>query len=323
MHPKRPEASSLPTEQIGIPRLDRFAAEIARLYEKGSLVSIDKLSRIPPLDAPLDPSWFGDASETQQGSVTRRVSMRVSIIDEKTLEGIEKRRQALRRLLNRFSFGLADNMRWMPHAARRLFEAELDRVNSEGQKIIADLFKGDVNAFVEAKKSALVTDINAMYQQDGRTGQVGENVIGRVVKSLLERLSKAQVANLMPKLTYAHIAFSVTDNAWASPWGQAYSLLSDVAMFPRKALTDSFFFRGLKVRDDDLIQAMNVADDHILRGDAPTRGIKDRCRAELDILARVERSSIDVRAKCELVWSLLRGDGAEAVATGLAEREKA
>jgi hypothetical protein len=43
------------------------------LYEAGALVSIDKLSRIPPLDAPLDPSLFGDASALQRGNVTRKV----------------------------------------------------------------------------------------------------------------------------------------------------------------------------------------------------------------------------------------------------------
>jgi hypothetical protein len=41
------------------------------------------------------------------------------------------------------------------------------------------------------------------------------------------------------------ISFSRTDNAMVSPWGQAFSLLADIAVFPRKALTDSFFFRGL------------------------------------------------------------------------------
>jgi hypothetical protein len=81
------------------------------LSDKGVLVSIDKLSRIPPLDAPLNPSLFGDTSELHKGNVTRKVSMRVSIIDEKTLKEIEKRRRGLRILLTKFTFGLADNIR--------------------------------------------------------------------------------------------------------------------------------------------------------------------------------------------------------------------
>jgi hypothetical protein len=138
-----------PTEEIGIQKLDAVAEQIARLYDKGALVSIDKLSRVPPLDAPLNPSLFGDSSELHKGGVTRKVSMRVSIIDEQTLKEIEKRRQALRTLLTKFSYGLADNMRWMPAAARELFESELKRINEEGQKVISDLLGGDVGAFID------------------------------------------------------------------------------------------------------------------------------------------------------------------------------
>ncbi|MGH7340545.1 MAG: hypothetical protein ACREKH_08660, partial [Candidatus Rokuibacteriota bacterium] len=45
-----------PTEALGLLALDDFAGAVARLYQKGSLVSIDKLSRVPPLNAPLNPS---------------------------------------------------------------------------------------------------------------------------------------------------------------------------------------------------------------------------------------------------------------------------
>ncbi len=296
-----------PTEEGGIKKLDPLAEFVARLYEKGSLISIDKLSRIPPLDAPLDPSVFGDASELQRGNVTRKVSMRVSIIDDKTLKEIDKRRQGLRTLLTKFTFGLADNMRWMPDTACTLFEAELKRINEEGQKIISTLLEGGVEKFIDAKKPALIKDINAMYAELGRPGQVTEDVITKAIESLKDRLEKTQSANFMPKLSFSAVRFERTDNAMASPWGQAYSLLSDIANFPRKALTDSFFFRGLKVKEDDLIEAMNVADDSLCR-DLRTRGIKDRCRAELDLLSRIEKEPLESRKRCELVRKILAGE---------------
>ena len=81
------EPVASPTEALGLSKPDPLADRVARLYAKGLLVSVDKLTRIPPLDAPLDPSIFGDPSEMQRGNVTRKVSMRVSVIDEKTLEG--------------------------------------------------------------------------------------------------------------------------------------------------------------------------------------------------------------------------------------------
>src|SRR5258708_22336002 len=231
-----------PTEELSLKKLDQLAESVARIYEKGSLVSIDKLSRIPPLDAPLDPSLFGDEAELQRGSVTRKISMRVSIIDEKTLKGINKRRQSLRALLNRFTFGLADNIRWMPAAGRNLFESEVKRVDEEGSKLIGDLLKGGVDEFIKDKRGALTKDINDMYKQLGRSGQVTDKVIDRVVQTFKDRLTKAHTSTFLPTLSYSELSFTSRENAYSSPWGQAFSLLADITAFPRKALTSSFFF---------------------------------------------------------------------------------
>ena len=301
-----------PTEELGLAKLDQLAERMARLYDKGALVSIDKLSRIPPLDAPLNPSLFGDTSELHKGNITRKVSMRVSIIDEKTLKEIDKRRQGLRILLTKFTFGLADNIRWMPIAARKLFESEITRINEEGQKLILDLLGGDIDAFIDDKRDALVADINAMHAELGRSGKVTDRVIDEVVKDLKDRLRKVQSVSFMPKLSYSVVSFSRTDNAMVSPWGQAFSLLADVAAFPRKALTDSFFLRGLKVPEDDLIEAMNVTDDALLRN-LQTRGIKDRCKAELKLLTRIEKAPMESRDRCELVWRILSDNSIDSI----------
>lgn len=308
-----------PTEEIGIPKLDPLAERIARLYEKGHLVSIDKLTRIPPLDAPLDPSLFGDVPEFHKGNITRKVSMRVSIIDESTLKEIENRRHGLRTLLTKFTFGLADNMRWMPVTARKLFESEFQRISEEGQNLISNLLKGDIDQFVKAKRQMVAADINGMYTELGKPGQVTDDIVDKVVESLKNRLDKARSADFLPKLSYSGISFPCAENAVASPWGQASSLLIDIATFPRKALTDSFFFRGLKVDDDDLIEAMNVAEDALCR-DLGTRGIKDRCRMELDLLSRIVKASMEARNRCELVWQILAGVPLKEIEMGLAEK---
>jgi hypothetical protein len=309
-----------PTEELGLAKLDHLAEQMARLYDKGALVSIDKLSRIPPLDAPLNPRLFGDASEIHKGNVTRKVRMRVSIIDEKTLKEIDKRRQGLRILLTKFTFGLADNIRWMPITARKLFESEVNRVNEEGQKLISDLLGGDVDAFIDAKRDALVADINGMHAELGRSGKVTDSVVNEVVKDLKDRLRKVQSVRFMPKLSYSVVSFSRTDNAMVSPWGQAFSLLADVVAFSRKALTNSFFLRGLKVPEDDLIEAMNVADDALLRNPR-ARGIKDRCKAELNLLTRIEKAPMESRDRCELVWRILSDNSIEAIDETLKKKE--
>jgi hypothetical protein len=119
----------------------------------------------------------------------------------------------------------------------------------------------------------------------------------------------------MPKLSYSVVSFSRTDNAMVSPWGQAFSLLADVAAFPRKALTNS-----LNVPEDDLIEAMNVADDALLRN-LRARGIKDRCKAELNLLTRIEKAPMESRDRCELVWRILSDDSIEAVDETLKKKE--
>jgi hypothetical protein len=223
-------------------------------------------------------------------------------------------------LLTKFSFGLADNIRWMPITARKLFESEVNRVNKEGHKLISDLLGGDIDAFIDAKRAALVADINGMHAELGRSGKVGDDVITKVVTEIKDRLQKAQSVSFMPKLSYSVLSFSRTDNAMVSPWGQAFSLLADVAAFPRKALTDSFFLRGLKVPEDDLIEAMNVADDALLRN-LQARGIKDRCKAELNLLTRIEKAPMKSRDRCELVWRVLSDNSIETIDETLNEKE--
>lgn len=311
-----------PTGALGLAKLDPLAEQVVRIYSKGAMVSIDKLSRIPPLDAPISPSLFGDVSELQRGNVIRQVRMRASIIDAKTIKSIDKRRHALRELLTKFSFGLADNMRWMPEAARELFESELKCSNEEGQKLIADLLQGDVDAFIKSRRATLVNDLNAMYVALGKSGEVTDDVIARVGDSLKDRLRKAQSADFMPKLSYSVVGFLRTNNSLVSPWGQAFSLLADIAAFPRRVLTDSFFLRGVKVREDDLIEAMNVADDALCR-DLRVRGIKDRCKAELDLLARIKKAPMEARDRCDFVWGILSGEPTIGIDEALRKKEVA
>ena len=139
-------------------------------------------------------------------------------------------------------------------------------------------------------------------------------------ESLKERLGKAKSANFMPTLSYSTISFAGADTAMASPWGQAYSLLSDVAKFPRKALTDSFFFRGLKVSKKDLINAMNVANDALCRSPG-TFDTEDRCKEELDLLAKIEKTPLESKARCELVCMILDGSPFEQIDEELKTKE--
>lgn len=189
-------------------------------------------------------------------------------------------------------------------------------MNTEGQKLISDLICGDVDAFLKTKQQTLIADLNAMFSELGRPGHVTPEVVAKVTESLKVRLQKAQSTHFIPKLTYSSITFSSTDNDFASPWGQAYSLLSDVALFPRKAHTDSFFFRGLKTPKKVLLESMNVANDTLLRESGGFE-IEGRCATELDLLSKIEKAPIESKARCKLVSQIIDGMPLSLIEEGL------
>ena len=177
-------------------------------------------------------------------------------------------------------------MRWMPDAARALFEAELDRTNKEGQKLIfrPDLWRCRRIPQSEARNTGSSISMRCIAQL-GRPGQVTRNVIAKVLESLKDRLEKAQSTNFMPKLSYSSITFTSTDNAFASPWGQAYSLLSDAGCLPTQGPDRQLLLSRAEDFQESASEAMNVADDALLR-DSGTLELEDRCKTELDILSR-------------------------------------
>jgi F0F1-type ATP synthase assembly protein I len=60
------------------------------------------------------------------------------------------------------------------------------------------------------------------------------------------------------------------------------------------------------VAEEDLIKVMNVADDALCR-DLAARGIKDRCKAELTLLSKIEKASMEAKQRCDLVLQILVG----------------
>ena len=55
---------------------------------------------------------------------------------------------------------MADNLRWMPLAARDLFESEVTRINNEGLTLISNLLKGDIDAYLKGRRDSLIANIN-------------------------------------------------------------------------------------------------------------------------------------------------------------------
>ena len=157
-----------------------------------------------------------------------------------------------------------------------------------------------------------------MYEAYHPGGKIPETAVGNILDELKARLGKTRGEALIPKVAYSPVAFSVgKDTAWSSPWGQAFQLLKGVAEFPREAMTSRFFWQGVRADEDELIQAMNVAGDHLVV-EYGSRKAKQRAEHELAIIKQLESSQADVRERCAALWALVTA-GDDSVARELLE----
>lgn len=303
-----------PTADLGFAKMDPMAMWIADLYPEGQIVSIDKTSRIPPVDVPVNPSAFGDSADMTRGDVSRKVSMRASVIKEADLKEIEKHRSMVRTILNRLSFSLSDGLRWVPDAVRDLLTTELENADSAGRAALLKAMGGekslDINAFVESRKPDLAQSLKEMAAALGTPNADISRVLEDTVSEAKTRLERAKGGSLLPTLSWTRISFSADEDAHASPWGQAATFLLAIVRFPREAMTNGFFMRGLSCNIFDLIEAMNVANDDICK-DLRAKNLSTRCRQELDLIQRVADKVSDPKVRCRLLRLILDGKAAE------------
>lgn len=309
-----------PAKSVGLEEPDPLTLELAAIYERGHLVSIDKLSRVPPLDAPINVRQLGDAAELQAGGVRRTVRSHVSIFAKADLDAFEKCRRSVRETLNRFTFALADGMRWMPHTARTLFESEIEQLEQRGEQLVGTMIQGDVDKFLASKRDQVAKDVSDMLAQLGRPTQVPDALLNDVMGKLGDRLRKSHEASFRPTLTYTPIAFSGRSGSSSDPWGQASTLLCDIVSRPREAVTSAFFFRGFTVPKSKYIEAMDIAEDTIV----PVLGsfeATDRAELELALIAKLRKAGLEPRQRCEFAWRILRNERVESIEAEIETKE--
>lgn len=301
------------TEAIGVPKLDPLSDYVARVFELGALVSVDKLSRIPPLEAPVKPEWFGVDSFRQTGMVKAQTSIKVAPFDEATLKKIDRLRRVSGELLPRYSFALADGVRWMPKQAIPFFEAELTAANADVKNLLGQTMGNDIQAFLMSQRERIRNDAQRMYEAYHPGGKIPDNAVANILDELKARLDKTKADKLIPKVAYSPVAFNPSQKSeWSSPWGQAFALLKGIAEFPREAMTNRFFWQGIRTDEDALIQAMNVAGDHLVE-EYGGRKAKQRAELELNLIKQLEDSPGDAQAKCRALWALITTGNKDAV----------
>ena len=146
-------------KELNIAPPDPLKSRVASLLGQGEIVTIDKNSRTPPMELPLR---FGDEGETV-GSISRTSSYRIKIFDDLASKELEKRRNGVADLIQRFTYPLADGMRWIPKKAQPLLERERTRLEKEASDLIQGLVGGSATEFAKARRDAIAHDLDSMY----------------------------------------------------------------------------------------------------------------------------------------------------------------
>lgn len=293
-------------QELKIPKSDPILQPLVQLFERGDLVTIDKGSRIPPLELPIKAEWFGIPSFREVGVVSREVRYKISVLDEKTSKQLDARRKGTSELREKFSFPLADGSRWMPHRAKPLFEAELKRQEEEGKKLLGSIVSGSPEEWVQRKRDLVTRDANRQYEEFHPGKSMHSGTIDEILNALTERFRKATSGNFLPRVGYVRTGFRPSgDSDHVSDWATARTLLRAIAEYPRAALKSrAYFLRGLKVTEKDLLQAMNVAEDCLVAEWFQPDSL-EIAQAELDVLGQIDESERSDRDKCALILDLL------------------
>ena len=295
-------------KETGIRKPDPLVPIISQLFQKGFHATLDKASRIPPLDVPINAQFFGIDKVRQRGVISRRVGYNISILDDKVNKELEKYRKVASDLLPKFTFALADGNRWMPLAAKALYKSELQKAEEGGSAALRAVLGGNTKAFVAGKREVVAKDAQQHYQEFNPGQQIPEEYIGKILEALESRFDKALTGKFVPELSEVGTTFRAPREGDSDAnWAVARRLLVSVAEYPRKAIKDyDYFFRGLKVEPEELLDAMNVLDDQItLR--ASDRRAEQIAKDELDCLEAIEDSELNDRDKCAEIVALLHG----------------
>src|ERR1051325_5272413 len=302
---KRQQAIAHIRTEMRIPVPDQLQERIARLMAKGQVVTIDQNSRTPPLELPL--SKYLRLQEFRTERIFVKSSAGLRIFDEKESKELERLRRGLADLINRLTYPLAEGVRWIPIASQPLLARERARLDEEAKGRLGALVKGDVAGFVKSRRSQIESEANEVYAKFNPNERLPPGTVNLLLRDLEDRLVKATGENFLPKVSYATQRFSVgADSQHVAQWAPARTLLGAVAEYARKAVNETGHLRGYEIPEEDLLPAMNVCDDHILRArrDSNLRNVAKR---ELGLLEGILTGESDDRTKCEKILELIKG----------------
>lgn len=310
--------------------LDALAEKFQEIYAAGSLVSVNELTRIKPLEIPVKAALLGQSSVKTVGALTQKQSFTLMIFDEHICKEIDKCRK-IADLVEVLTFPLSLGNRWLPNAAKPLLERELEARNERGLKTLVEALGGKpeslaanaggsdeekkkarqeqikalVADFIARKKEVILTDLNQMYRDLKRGEAVPDDKAKEVLDEVEKRLSAALGARVTPTCTYNSLAPpDLSPTALDDNWIQPLSLLAEAARKFREQLADPFYFdrkfSGKAFTKEEFLQTCNVFEDRIVA--LPDY---DRAKAEIVTIKEILDSETTPKEKCQAVWKLV------------------
>jgi hypothetical protein len=295
-----------PTDDIGAPKVDHFAERIVRLFDLGMLVTIDKRTRLPPLEAPIKAEWFDLQSFQQTGVVSTRMSVKIAPFDDETLRAINKLMSAASDLLPEYSYSIAKGIRWIPKAAIPLFEAALESANNRAKIKLGDVVGENIDAFLLTQRDRIQTDAQKMYRRYHPDRTLPEETVSDILDELRRRLGPTVGERLIPTVSYASVVFNPHQSTeWGSQWAQALNLLESIIRLPRETTPKLTPAKSVLPVRSELSVAMDVLGDPIFTEYGTKNGLIRASRELqcLDYLLEIDEA--DDRATCEAIWTLM------------------
>ena len=324
---KKPDGLEDPTPSsiLKLSKLDPLADRVARLSGKGRQVTIDYSSRVQPLHAPVDPRLLGQEAKHRDGTVVQRQSFRISVFSEEELKKINEYRKGTQAITKKLGLPLEIGLYWLPNAVISIFENEINAKNEEARQELKNLVKGNASSFVEGKIKKIRNDLAIVYKRLGGEGDVPQHTLTGLVDALTVRINRALDAQILTPVTFSEVRFDLREKeGWQAPWAQAEKLVIALARFPRQAIHRSKTLAGLQTSQYEILTAMDVEDDVILKVEKENRLRSERrARSELQTLDWIANADIGGRNRCEVGFMLIDGKPPKDIHQFIANRESA
>ena len=298
-----------PSESIGIHKLDELADRVTQLFQSGKQVVIDHESIVKPLKVSVTPDLFGQSREYWEGPVGQFQSFQISTFSKAELKLIEKYRTCSQALLEKLGLPLGSGMHWMPARMISIYEGEIASKDEEAKNALNRLIGKHSRTYVDGKKEEIEEYIRRTYKRLSGNGNPPQKVLDEVLNRLLTRIDNALNSSLLAQPTYSEYRpVLYGQGSLEAHWAQVQRLVLALTRFPRKALYRRDILAGMATSKSEILQAMNIADDEILKiaqyeeYQARRESIRD-----LESLNWIAKSNIKARDRCKAYFMIIDG----------------